>query len=104
VLEVISRSTFDLQAVLDRLVESVVRLCEADMAAILRLRGSIYQHAASYGLGLTPELRDYLTKFEFTPGAAQSPGEPRSNATSSRLPMFSTTRNTPWAGKLYRKF
>jgi GAF domain-containing protein len=68
VLKVISRSTFDLQTVLDTLVESAARLCDADMAAIHRLRGSSYQHAASYGLGLTPDLRDYMTNFEFVPG------------------------------------
>ena len=66
VLKVISRSTFNLQTVLDTLVESAARLCEADMSSIVRLKGTTYEHAASYGLA--PELHEYMQNFRLERG------------------------------------
>src|SRR5262249_44435969 len=58
VLKTISRSTFDLQTVLNALVESAARLCEADSGGIARPKGDHFQFAASYGY--SPEYRAHM--------------------------------------------
>ena len=50
VLKIISRSTVDLETVLDTLVETVMRLCRADQAYMVRRRGDIYHVVAARGL------------------------------------------------------
>ena len=72
VLKVISRSAFDLQTVLQTLVASAVRLCDAEKGTITRQKGGVFYRAESYGF--SAEFMDYVRGIPVEPGRGTAAG------------------------------
>ncbi len=72
VLKIISRSTFDLESVLQTLVENAARLCGAEVGSIYRLEGDAFRAAADYGT--SPSIRDALARSPIPAGRGSATG------------------------------
>jgi GAF domain-containing protein len=72
VLKVISRSAFDLQTVLQTLVESAARLCDADTATITRQKDGVLYRAEAFGF--SKEFMDHVKEIPVVPDRATTHG------------------------------
>ena len=84
VLKVISRSTVDLGPVLETLVVTAARLCEADMAFVLRRRGEEFHAAAS--IGFTDAYRAFLKIHPITAGRGSVTGRVAQERRAIQIP------------------
>ena len=72
VLKIISRSSVDLETVLETLVETVARLCRADQVYMFHLRHDLWHLVAAWGL--SAEAREFFLTHPFTPGRGSTSG------------------------------
>src|SRR6201993_4404150 len=69
VLNVISRSTADVQPGMDTVVETAARLCSADVASIVIREGEVYRYvSANQALAAEPEFWRALRQRSIVPG------------------------------------
>ncbi len=95
VLQVISRSAFDLKSVLQTLVESAARLCNADQAAITRQIGGEFFFTEAYGL--SPAFIEYVRTIPVKPERGTVTGVALLEGRTVHVPDVRVPRDRTWA-------
>jgi two-component system NtrC family sensor kinase len=96
VLKIISRSTFDLKTVFNTLVESAARLCEADVASVPRLTGTVFDQVASYGY--SADFHEFLRKNPILPGRGTAAGRAVAEGRTIHIPDVLADPEYDYAG------
>ena len=99
VLKVISRSAFDLRTVLQTLVESAARLCEAEKGTITRKQGESFYRSESYGF--SSEFMNYVRNIPVKPERGTAAGRALLERKAVHIPDVQTDPEYDFEGRRF---